>query len=337
MRSVLSPTSIKAVLGVFASGLMVFSWSVSCGAAVLQEDFATDPFARGWRMFGDTNLHRWNSGQRHLEVTWDSSRSNSFLARPLGTILGKSDEFAFAFDVRLSDIRHGSTPGKPGEFPIAVGLLNSTNLTRTNYYAGTGINPTYGVRNAVEFNYFPDAGFGETFASVVASAQNNIYYAHNFPLAMTAGDTFRITLAVSNRVLRTTILRNGAPYGGTFATIPLASANDFRIDTVAVINYSDAVQAGPPGSVLAHGVIDNITLTLPPPPVQNLVLQQASGVPEARFSSATNWSYRLERSLDLTNWQPVSAATMGNGAVLTLRDTAPVVAPSFYRVQAQRP
>lgn len=321
---------------IFVVGLLL-AWSASSTAAVIQEDFASDPRLRGWRGFGDTNLHRWNAAQRHLEVTWNSSRTNSFFALPLGTILGKSDEFSFSFDVRLSDIRPGSTPNKPGEFPIAVGLLNSTNLTRSNYYAGTGINATYGIRNAVEFDYFPDAGFGETFSSIVASAQNNIYYAHNFPLAMTAGDTFRITIAVSNRVLRTTALCNGVPYGGTFPTIPIASADDFRVDTFAIINYSDAVQAGLPGSILAHGFIDNVLLTLPSPPVQNLVLQLANGFPEARFSSATNWSYQLERSVDLIQWQPASIAVSGHGATLTLRDAAPPSRPAFYRVNAQRP
>lgn len=339
MCSVMNPTAREMLLKMIVLSLCILCWRESSGAVVVQEDFGTDPRARDWRAFGDTNLHRWNASQRHLEVTWDSSHSNSFFARPLGTILSKADDFAFSFDLRLADIRVGSTPNKPAEFQIAVGLMNSTNLTSANYFAGTGHNAVYGIRNAVEFNYFPDAGFGETFASIIASSQNNIYYVHNIGLAMTAGDTFRVTLACvsSNQLLRTTVTRNGAPYGSPFASMPLANVNDFRIDTFAVINYSDAVQAGLPGSVLAHGIIDNVTLTLPFPPVQNLVLQPINGVTEARFNSATNWSYRLERSLDLANWQPASAATPGNGAALALRDNAAIAAPAFYRIQAQRP
>src|SRR5436190_4797733 len=91
------------------------------GAAVFQENFATDPFARGWRTFGDSSLFNWNVANQNLEVTWDSSHTNSFFHLPLGTIVTKSDDFSFSFDVRLSDIRLGVTPGKTNEFQIAAG------------------------------------------------------------------------------------------------------------------------------------------------------------------------------------------------------------------------
>lgn len=328
------------------SVLLLLAAALPVGAAVIQEDFATDPAARGWRAFGHTSLFQWSAAQQNLAVTWDSSRSNSFFALPLGTVLNRSEDFNFSFDVRLSDIRAGSTPGKPAEFQIAVGLLNSTNLTNSKYFVGTGHNATYGIRNAVEFNYFPDAGFSETFATICAfadSASNRIEYAHNVGLAMTLGDTFRITIGYSatNQTIRTAATRNGAPFGNapgnTLRSITLSGGADFRVDTFAIINYSDALQSGLPGSILAHGIIDNVMLTLPSPPVQNLLLQLLNGIPEARFSSVTNWSYRLERSIDLIQWQPASGAVPGDGTTLALRDTAPPSRPAFYRVNAQRP
>src|SRR5206468_2846795 len=103
--------------------------TLSASAVVVSEDFTANPAQRGWRAFGDRSLFRWNASNQNLEVTWDSSHANSFFYLPLGTVLAKSDDFSFSFDLRLIDIRVGSTPGKSNEFEIAVGLLNYRNAT----------------------------------------------------------------------------------------------------------------------------------------------------------------------------------------------------------------
>jgi hypothetical protein len=316
------------------------------GAAVFQETFATDPFSRGWRMFGDVSLFHWNPANQNLDVAWDSSRTNSFFCLPLGTIVTKADDFSFGFDVRLSDIRLGVTPGKTNEFQIAIGLLNHSSATNANAFRGAGQSAGYGVRNLVEFDYFPDAGFGETFATTVVSTNNRIYPAHNFPLRMTTGDTFRITFAytASNQLLRTSASKNGAPFGlppaNTLGDLSLAGRNDFRVDSFAIISYSDAIQTGPPafhGSVLAHGIVDNVQAIVPVPPVVDLRLSFANSAWQAQFISVMDWTYTLERSADLLSWNSVSTATSGTGAMLTLRDINPSARKAFYRVRAERP
>jgi len=248
--------------------------------------------------------------------------------------------------VRLSDIRLGNTPGKTNEFQIAIGLLNHNSATNINYFAGTGVNSTYGIRNVVEFDYFPDAGFGETFSTVAVSTNNRVYPAHNFPLRMTTGDTFRITMtySASNQLLRSSASKNGAPFGlppaNTLGDLSLAGRNDFRVDSFAVISYSDAIQTGPPsfhGSVLAHGTVDNIQITVPPQPVSNLRLFFTNSAWRAQFTSATNWIYLLEQTADLVAWTPASPATAGTGATLSLQDTNPPAVRSFYRVRSERP
>jgi hypothetical protein len=316
------------------------------GAAVFQEDFATDPAARGWRSFGDASLFRWNSTNQNLEVTWDSSHTNSFFHRPLGTIVTKSDDFSFSFDVRLGDIRLGNTPGKTNEFEIALGLINYASASRTNAFRGAGQSTAYGVRNLVEFDYFPDAGFGETFATTVVSTNNRIYPAHNFPLRMTTGDTFRITVAYTagDQLLRTSATKNGSPFGlppeNTLGELSLAGRNDFRVDAFAIISYSDAIQTGPlafHGSVLAHGIVDNIQVIIPPPPISNLRLSFANPAWQAQFMAARDWACTLERSEDMASWTPVSASIAGNGAMLGLQDNNPSAAKVFYRIRAERP
>src|SRR4051812_19553679 len=94
-------------------------------AAVISENFSNDPLARGWKMFGDTNLFCWNATNQNLEVTWDSSRTNSFFRLPLGTIVSSNDDFSIAFDLRMHDIAIGTSSNKPDTFQIALGFVNS--------------------------------------------------------------------------------------------------------------------------------------------------------------------------------------------------------------------
>ena len=336
---------MPAMLSRFCIALLLTA-ALPVGAAVIEEDFATDPLARGWRVFGDSSLFHWNASNQNLDVTWDSSRTNSFLHLPLWTILGKSDTFSLSFEVRLSDIRLGNTPGKTNEFQIAIGLIHYASAIRTNHYAGAGVSTAYGIRNVVEFDYFPDAGFGETFTSVVVSTNNRIYPVHNFPLKMTTGDTFRITLTytATDQTLRTTATRNGAPFGpspgNAFAELSLTGKSDFRVDSFAITSYSDAIQAGPPqfhGSILAHGTVDNLRLELPPPAVAQYQLTLANSSCQAEFNTVTNWLYTLERSHSLDQWIAVSETVTGTGTRLTLLDSQPASDYSFYRVRAERP
>lgn len=314
-------------------------------AADFQETFATDPAGRGWKSHGDATLFRWNPTNQNVEVTWDSSRTNSFFHVPLGTILATNDDFRFSFDLRLADIRVGATPGKSNEFEIALGLLNYKSATNANAFRGAGVSSAYGAKNLVEFDYFPDAGFGETFATVVVSTNNRIYPVHNFPLPMTLGDTFRISVAyaASNQMLRTSATRNGVPYGmppsQALADLSLSGKSDFRVDAFAIISYSDAVQTGPPsvhGSVLAHGSIDNVEFTVPSP-LTELRLRRTDGFWRTEFVSRLGWIYSLERSLDLKTWSDLSVSIAGNGSTIPLTDPNGGVEKAFYRVRAERP
>ena len=310
-------------------------------AAVLTDDFSNDPTRRGWKGFGDTSLFRWNNTNQNLEVTWDSSRTNSFLALSLGTVLAKTDDFSFHVDLVLRDIRAGSTPGKSNEFEIAIGLFQLRNATNANSFRGAGVSSTYGVRNIIEFNYFPDAGFGDTWATTAVSSNNVFAFGHTFPLTLTTGDVFQITLSysASNQLLRTTATKNGSDFG-PFADVSLVGKPDFRVDSFAVTSYSDAVQTGLPafhGSVLAHGTVDNVSVAIPPLSAGPMRLSRSDGVWRAEFQSRTNWLYTLERSPTLSDWTDASAPAPGNGSMLGLNDSGNPGPVMFYRVRAERP
>lgn len=307
-----------------------------CGAATFQEDFSSDPLQNGWMVFGDTNLFQWDSINQNLEVTWDSSQTNSYFYHSLGTIAAKSDDFSLTYDLQLSDIAIGVNPNKTNTFELVVGFINSASATSTNLERGAGINAAHGARNTCEFDYFPDSGYGATISPTLISSNNQFATKFAFPLTLDPGALFHVMMAytASNLTLQTTVTRNGALFGTIPNVVLSGSFSDFRLDQVAVCSYSDA---GADGSLLAHGTVDNFVVTVPPPPVQSLTGSFTNGVWQAQFSGQSNWLYTLQRSVDFQSWINVSSIAPGDATNLLLQDASPPADKAFYRISAQRP
>lgn len=306
-------------------------------AATFTEDFSTDPAANGWQIFGNTNLFQWDRTKQNLRVTWDSSQTNSYFHRPFGTILARDDDFQLGFDLTFADYAGGVRPGKPFAFPAAIGFLNLDNATHTNFSRGAGINATYGPRNLVEFTFFPAFDvFLPTIAQILISTNNTWLYNHDNLLAMTPGETFRVTMnyAASTQTLTTTVSNNAAQYGQTQSIVVTGSNFDFRVATISISSYSDVRSQD---SILAHGVVDNCVVITPPSPVENLSGALVGRNWQVKFSSRSNWLYVLERSSDLVTWLGASGIAPGNGATVTLTDTNPPLSHASYRVRAHRP
>jgi hypothetical protein len=320
--------------------LLWFAAVLPSRAAATTENFATDPALREWRAFGDASLFRWNETNQHLEVTWDSSRTNSLFYCPLRTVLTMEDNFSFGFDLRLHDIAIGVNTNKPYTFEIAVGFCRFNSITNKNFFRGMGEIEIYGPKNLVEFDYFPDSGFGNTVAPTVAAYHEHEIRFSNNPYELTTGELFRVdmTYTATNQVLRTTMTRNGAPFG-PIQDLSLAGFPDFRVDTFAVISYSDALQPSRnfAGSILAHGVIDNITWSVPDPPVVSLRGAFAQGIFRAEFDAKSNWVYRLETTSDFVDWLLVEAKSAATNGLMVLEDIEIPPTHAFYRVVADRP
>jgi hypothetical protein len=309
----------------------------AASAAAFQENFSSDPSARGWRTFGDTNLFVWDSSNQDLEVIWDSSKPNSYFYHPLGTILARDDDFSISFDLRLSDIGSGANTNKSGAFELAIGLLNLNEATKTNFLRGTGADSP----DLVEFDYFRDAGFGATIWPAFSSSGAMFNWnggANDYTLlALTTGDAFHVamTYTASNSTLTTTMSRNGAAFG-PITPVPLSTNfTDFRVDTVAICSYSDTGDDF--DSLLAHGTIDNVAITTPPPPISAVTGGFALGNSwQMQFTGRSNWLYTLERTMDFQTWTSASATLAGSGTNQVLHDTLEATNAAFYRVRVQR-
>ncbi|MFO1488425.1 MAG: hypothetical protein U1F65_08100 [Verrucomicrobiota bacterium] len=320
---------VIALLLLFTARLPAATWS---------ESFATSPFAGGWTAYGSTNLFQWAATNANLAVTWDSSQTNSFLFHPLGTILTKSDDFGFAFELTLADIAIGVNSNKPYTFELAAGFVNQAVATNANYRRGVVAAGT-GARNLCEFDYFPDSGYGATISPTMISTNSTFSQfisGFSFPLELDTGAVFTVSMnyTAADKTLRTIVTRNGEPFGPVDDVILPSGFKDFRLDQFAIASYSDL---GADGSLLAHGTVDNVVVTVPPPPVKNLSGLFTNQVWRAGFVSRSNWVYTLERSADFRTWTNACLPTAGNATNLFLEDLQPPAGGAFYRVKGERP
>lgn len=317
------------------AGLFALSLARS-GATTLNENFSTDPRQNGWQVFGDPDLFQWDSVNHNLAVTWDSSQSNSYFYHPLGYTLTTNDDFSLSFDLRLDDVQ---VVGFGTE--IAISLFKLADATRPNFDRVIGADAVLGPRNIAEFDYFPGSG-GETVSPTMISGDDTGYdqWASGFffPDVLTNGVTFHIALTytASSQSLATVITYGSNQPWTAIPSVPLtATFKGFQLDAVAVSSYCG--NSDPYDSTLAQGIVGNLTVTLPPPPVQNLTGILTNNNWQVQFISGTNWFYTLQRTLDFQSWTDVSAPTAGNGTNLFLSDSNPPADKAFYRVSAQRP
>ena len=319
-------------------------------AVSLSENFSTNPAQNAWQMFGNTNLFIWNSSSQQLNVTWDSTQPNSYFYRSLPWYLTRYDDFRIEFDLSLIDIASGVEPGKTGPLQIGFGFLNIAGATSTNFMRGSfGSAP-----NVAEFDYYAHGYyvFGETtYDSPPATPPAFISGVNSFDYAPAVIGVYDNELPTnqpvhvifsfngSNQTASVSVTAsNGLP--GQFPDLVLNASNgfqpldDFHVDIFSISSYSSAGDDF--DSILAHGWVDNVAVTLPPP-AQNLRGGFTNGAWQVQFSDRLNWNYTLERTTNWTTWIPVTLPVSGNGTNLALLDTNAPVANAFYRVSASRP
>lgn len=309
--------------------------------ATFSESFSVQPDK--WETW-NAGPFAWDGAAANLKVTWDSRKTNSFFYYKAPFALTRADAFAVELTLRLDDLVLGIDPTKPATFPICFGFLNLADARRTNYFRGSGVSSSIGPRSIAEFTYFPDAGLGATVGMALVSTNNQFVASHSFPVELTLGDLFRVKMSYdpASQVMSMQLFRNGEAYGeapdNSIDPLPYPSRfGDFRLDAFSITSYSDTGQNPPQfaGSVLAHGIIDDVIITWPDPPITTLhgIFQGNGWI--VQFSARLGWNYFLERSADLENWDRVANAT-GREGPMELLDADPLAAMGFYRVVAER-
>jgi hypothetical protein len=242
-------------------------------------------------------------------------------------LLTSNDEFSIEFDLQLTNAQITGFG-----FEIAVGLFNSTDATRTNFFRGTG----HDSPNLFEFDYFPDFGFGPSIDATLTDANSRFRFAYdNLPLD--AASVYHVILnhAAGDLFISGQIFQDGQPYTSlpiSYFQPPVTNFTDFRLDAFSISSYKDT---GAGGSIVAHGVVDNI-LVVVPSPIENLTGEFINGAWQVSFLSRSNWLYTLERTTDFKSWTNILPVVSGNGTNVVLPDFNPPTDKAFYRVRANQ-
>ncbi len=311
--------------------MSVFGSLTTVSAADFFEEFQEPPSALNWTIHGDATLFQWNP-DGHLDMTWDSTQTNSYFLYPLPSVLGKEDDFRMEFELTLESIGYESNGQPLTPFEIALGFVNIADATRTNFFRGKG---TGTVRNLVEFDYFPDTGYGDTIWPAFWSTNASLSYVDqdDYMLAtLPLNKAFHIVLDYNptNKTLTTTITADDQPFGPPHSLTLSQSFTDFRVDAFAICNYEFKSTT----ELHAKGRIDNIRLTFPQP-VLDLTLRRDEDNWTGSFLSRTNWMYQHEEANSLNNWQATGPIIDGTGETVVF-PVSESTGPVFTRMRATR-
>jgi len=298
--------------------------ALSSGATTIVEKFTANPALDGWQIYGDTNLFQWNSTNQNLDVTWDSSQTNSYFYLPLGLTLTTNDSFCVQFDLNLTD------QYATNYFELAVGLCNFADSTNATFSRANGISP-----NLFEFDYFPGGtySYGPSIDATLVDTNSNFYFVYDPTQPLNNGVTYHIILLhqANTSTVSSEVLSNGQVVS-SLPEVYAGGAGAFELDTLAIDNYT-TLDDSYGDSLLAHGTVDNLVFASPLP--VGTISAIAAG--QVRFASDTNWLYTLEQTADFQTWSAAAPAVTGNGTNLVIQAANPPADKSFYRVRADLP
>ena len=291
------------------------------------ENFSANPLANGWAAHGDESLFEWDAEGGALAVTWDSEKPNSNFHRPLGLTLTEADTFAFAFDIALDEVKAGHLDGQPYTFEIAVGLMSIESAKADGFSRGTGTDSP----NLVEWDYFPDTGFGATISPAIASGKSQFAAGFTFPAELVVGKKYSVRMEYdpAERTLKTFMLENDKAWK---AIKTVALADDFVGFAVDAFSISSYTAKGSELSLLANGRVDNLAIGVGRSKPRIVNTRLADGQWTARSFGYGTADYLLERSADLRGWQPVRNGVREDGFYLRLIDENPSLGDGFYRL-----
>lgn len=293
------------------------------------DNFSTNPLQNGWQTYGDTNLFQWDSTNDVMDVTWDSSQGNSYFYHPLGLTVTRYDDFSLSFDLQLT-----TAEASGYGFQLAIGFLNFAEATDADFLRWSG----YNSPDLVEFDYFPDVGYGATVWPLFVDTNSDFNWNGSSDYAIYApnlGDWYHVvmTYTASNQVMVTTMTNFEQTSGVTIVDPLDPEFTLFNVDTLSISSYQDD---GMGDSIYAQGMVGNFAVTICQPPLENATaMNNTPGV--IQFGGQTNWLYSLQRTVDFNSWTTISTAVPGTGTQMTLFDPNPPPVKAFYRVKATSP
>lgn len=261
------------------------------------ETFDSDPLTKGWSIHGDKSLFEWDEGSESLRVKWDTEKQSSFFYKPLGRVLTESNSFAFTFQITLDSVKAGYLEDKPYTFQVSLGLLNISSAIDEKFNRGTGSDSP----NLVEWDYFPDTGFGATVSPVVASDKSEFSAGFTFPAELILGKVYSIKLIHDSeeRILKTEMIEDGKSWE-KIQTVKISSDfSGFSVDAFSISNFSAKDSES---SLLAIGSVDEIALATSDtlPKLFGVKINRSQWEAKSFLIDPEIW--KVESSSDVINW-----------------------------------
>jgi hypothetical protein len=291
------------------------------------ENFSVNPLDNGWAAHGDESLFEWDAEGGALTVTWDSEKPNSSFHRPLGLTLTEADTFVFAFDIEFDEVKAGHLDGQPYTFEVALGLINSKSAKTDGLSRGTGSDSP----NLVEWDYFPDTGFGATISPAIASSKSQFAAGFTFPAALSAGKQYSVRMEYDpgERTLKTFVLENGKAWKEIQSVKLQDDFSGFAVDAFSISSYT---AKGTESSLFATGTVDNLAIAVARSQPRIVGARLVDGQWRARTFAFDAAGYLLERSANLNDWHAVGNGVRVDGFYLQLTDEEPPDGDGFYRL-----
>jgi len=291
------------------------------------ENFSVNPLDNGWAAHGDESLFEWDAEGGALTVTWDSEKPNSSFHRPLGLTLTEADTFVFAFDIEFDEVKAGHLDGQPYTFEVALGLINSKSAKADGLSRGTGSDSP----NLVEWDYFPDTGFGATISPAIASSKSQFAAGFTFPAALSAGKQYSVRMEYDpgERTLKTFVLENGKAWKEIQSVKLQDDFSGFSVDAFSISSYT---AKGTESSLFATGTVDNLAIAVARSQPRIVGARLVDGQWRARTFAFDAAGYLLERSANLNDWHAVGNGVRVDGFYLQLTDEEPPDGDGFYRL-----
>ena len=312
------------------------------GASVVADDFVeefdSDPSARSWRVLGNGEAFGWNPGG-WLDVRWDSVRPNGFYARALPGAVTERDDFQWGFDLVLESHEVGTTPGKPGTFELALGLIRIADASDPGFRRAV----LFKSRNLVEWAWFgtePSGTIAASLSPVMIPSDGRLPWGYSdtyLELQPGVRYGFDLAYAATNRTLSLTMTVDGEPGPALMPVLLGKNFTGFEVDAVSVNAYSDEGQDPRyAGSVRATGKVDRVRWKGPGPVLDRI---RISGGNECRirFGTRAGWHYQVQSSDDLTTWTSAGAPREGTGTEMEWIESNAAGGNRFFRVEARRP
>ena len=243
------------------------------------------------------------------------------------------------FDLVLDAHAVGTGTGKPGTFPMAVGLLRVADAMNPAFRRGVFL----ASRNLVEWAWFgtePSGAITASISPVVVPSDGRLPWGYSDSFVEPATGVrygFDLAYTAADRTLRLSMTEDGAPGPVLRSVVVPTGFTGFEVDAFSVNAYSDAGQDPRyAGSLKASARIDRMRWSGPGAVVSGLRVEKLPTGSRVRFGTRAGWRYTMESSSDLKSWGPVQGPAMGDGGTLAMED--PRELPGvFYRVEARRP